>query len=95
MSEFHEPAEDLSNETRSYRRALNTVMEEMEAIDWYNQRMDASTDQSLTKILEHNMNEEMEHACMTLEWLRRNMPGWDKQMRKYFFTEKEITEIED
>jgi len=70
-------------------------MEEMEAIDWYNQRIDASTDQSLTKILEHNMNEEMEHACMTLEWLRRNMPGWDKQMRKYFFTEKEITEIED
>lgn len=95
MSDFHEPAEDLSNETRSYRRALNTVMEEMEAIDWYNQRIDASTDQSLTKILEHNMHEEMEHACMTLEWLRRNMPGWDKQMRKYFFTEEEITEIED
>ncbi|MEX0813420.1 MAG: ferritin-like domain-containing protein [Chitinophagales bacterium] len=91
MSEFHEPAEELSKETRNYRRALNTLQEEVEAIDWYQQRMDACDDEQLFKILEHNRNEEMEHASMTIEWLRRNQPGWDKQLRTYLFTEGDIT----
>ena len=94
MSEFHEPAEELSKETREYRRALNTLQEEVEAIDWYQQRIDPCEDEQLRKILEHNRNEEMEHACMTLEWLRRNQPGWDEQLRTYLFSEGDILEAE-
>lgn len=95
MSEFHEPPEELKESTRSYRRALNSLMEELEAIDWYQQRIDATKDEQLSKILDHNRNEEIEHACMTLEWIRRNMDGWDEQLRTYLFTEGEITELED
>jgi len=94
MSEFHEPAEELSKATREYRRALNTLQEEVEAIDWYQQRIDPCEDEQLRKILEHNRNEEMEHACMTLEWLRRNQPGWDEQLRTYLFSEGDILEAE-
>ncbi|MFZ6050459.1 encapsulin-associated ferritin-like protein [Halocola ammonii] len=94
MSEFHEPAEELSKETREYRRALNTLQEEVEAIDWYQQRIDPCEDEQLRKILEHNRNEEMEHACMTLEWLRRNQPGWDEQLRTYLFSEGDILKAE-
>lgn len=93
MSEFHEPPEELNDSTRSYRRALNSMMEELEAIDWYQQRIDASKDDQLIKILDHNRNEEIEHACMTLEWMRRNMDGWDEKLRTYLFTEGEITEL--
>lgn len=95
MSEFHEPAEELSKATRNLKRALNTLQEEIEAIDWYQQRIDACDDAALRKIMEHNRDEEMEHACMTLEWLRRNQEGWDKQMKTYFFTEGDITELEE
>ena len=94
MSEFHEPAGELSKATRNFRRALNTLQEEIEAIDWYQQRIDVCDDEQLRKIMEHNRKEEMEHACMTLEWLRRNQPGWDEQMRTYFFTEGDITALE-
>ena len=94
MSEFHEPPEELEESTRSYRRALNSMMEELEAIDWYQQRIDATEDEQLRKILDHNRDEEIEHACMTLEWMRRNMDGWDEQLRTYLFTEGEITELE-
>jgi ferritin-like protein len=94
-SEFHEPPEELSESTRTYRQALNSVMEEMEAIDWYQQRIDATKDEQLRKIIAHNRDEEMEHACMALEWLRRNMDGWDEQMRTYLFTEGDITELEE
>ncbi len=95
MSEFHEPPEELEESTRSYRRALNSMMEELEAIDWYQQRIDATEDEQLRKILDHNRDEEIEHACMTLEWMRRNMDGWDEQLRTYLFTEGEITELEE
>ncbi|HLR25406.1 MAG TPA: ferritin-like domain-containing protein [Fodinibius sp.] len=94
MSEFHEPPEELEESTRSYRRALNSMMEELEAIDWYQQRIDATKDKQLRAILNHNRDEEIEHACMTLEWMRRNMDGWDEQLRTYLFTEGEITELE-
>ena len=87
MSDYHEPIKELSAKTRDYTRALHTLMEEVEAIDWYRQRVDASNDESLVGIMQHNMFEEMEHACMTLEWLRRNMPGWDEKMKTYLFTD--------
>ena len=95
MSEFHEPPEELTPETRDYRRALNSLMEELEAIDWYQQRIDATKDEQLKKIIEHNKQEEMEHAAMVLEWLRRNMDGWDEKLKTYLFTEEDITELED
>ena len=91
MQNYHEPPEDLTASTRDFIRALNSLKEEIEAIDWYQQRLDGTKDQALKKILGHNRNEEMEHACMMLEWLRRNMEGWDAQLKAYLFTDKEIT----
>jgi ferritin-like protein len=95
MQNYHEPAEELSTETRDCIRALNSLKEEIEAVDWYRQRMDAANDKQLKKILEHNMKEEMEHAAMMIEWLRRNMEGWDEQLKTYLFTSKSIVKIED
>jgi uncharacterized protein len=95
MQNYHEPPSELSAQTRDFTRALTTLKEEIEPIDWYEQRVDVTQDQHLKKILKHNQLEEMEHACMTLEWLRRNMKGWDKQMKQYLFTEKDVTKIED
>lgn len=90
MSDYHEPVEQLSENARSFTRALNSFKEEIEAVDWYNQRADVEQNAELKKILKHNMNEEMEHAIMTLEWLRRNMDGWEEQMKKFLFTDDEI-----
>lgn len=95
MENYHEPPESLTEETRDYIRALNSLKEEIEAIDWYQQRVDVTSDKQLKKILEHNRDEEMEHACMALEWLRRNMPGWDEMLQTYLFTEKDITKLEN
>ncbi len=95
MTDYHEPADELSKETRDYTRALKSLIEEVEAVMWYQQRVDATGDEQLKKILEHNRDEEMEHACMALEYLRRTMPGWDEELRTYLFTEGEITELEE
>ncbi|WP_339736767.1 ferritin-like domain-containing protein [uncultured Sunxiuqinia sp.] len=95
MQNYHEPPTELSDETRDYVRALVSLKEEIEAVDWYQQRLSVTTNQQLKRILEHNRNEEIEHACMALEWLRRNMKGWDEKMRQYLFTEKDIVKIED
>lgn len=95
MGDYHEPPEELTDETRDYVRALVSFKEEIEAIDWYQQRLTVTKNQQLRRILEHNRDEEIEHACMTLEWLRRNMKGWDAKMRQYLFTEKDIVKIED
>ncbi|HKJ42598.1 MAG TPA: encapsulin-associated ferritin-like protein [Sunxiuqinia sp.] len=95
MQNYHEPPEELSEETREFTRALTSLKEEIEAIDWYEQRLSVSSNQQLKKILRHNQQEEMEHACMMLEWLRRNMKGWDAKMKQYLFTEKDIVKIED
>ncbi len=95
MQNYHEPPTELSDETRDFIRALTSLKEEIEAIDWYQQRLSVTKNQQLKKILEHNRNEEMEHACMALEWLRRNMKGWDKHLRTYLFTEKDIVKLED
>jgi len=87
---FHEAAEDLSDETKDMHRAIVSLVEELEAVDWYNQRVDACKDPALKKILEHNRDEEKEHAAMMLEWIRRQDPTMDKELRDSLFTDGEI-----
>jgi ferritin-like protein len=87
---FHEAAEDLSDETKDMHRAIVSLMEELEAVDWYNQRVDACKDPAVKKILEHNRDEEKEHAAMMLEWIRRQDPTMDKELRDSLFTDGEI-----
>jgi uncharacterized protein len=94
MSDYHESPESLSESTKDLTRALHSLIEEIEAVDWYQQRVDITKDEQLKKILAHNRDEEIEHACMALEWLRRNMPGWDEELRTYLFTEDDITDLE-
>ena len=93
MKDYHEPHELLPQETLEYTRALSSLIEELEAIGWYQQRVDVTSDKQLKKILEHNRDEEMEHACMALEWIRRTVDGWDDMLKTYLFTEKDITKI--
>ncbi len=78
-----------------YHRAIVSLMEELEAVDWYNQRVDASDDPDLRAILAHNRDEEKEHAVMALEWLRRRDPELDRFLRQYLFTEGSITALEE
>jgi ferritin-like protein len=87
---YHEPINELSDETRDMHRAITSLMEELEAVDWYNQRVNACNDSELIAILAHNRDEEKEHAAMILEWIRRKDPAFDKQLKDYLFTEKEI-----
>jgi len=82
---YHEPVEKLSAETMDMHRAITSLMEELEAVDWYNQRVDAATDPELKRILEHNRDEEKEHAAMVLEWIRRRDPKMDKELREVLF----------
>ena len=88
---YHEPISDLSDETRDMHRAIVSLMEELEAVDWYNQRVDACKDDDLRKILAHNRDEEKEHAAMVLEWIRRRDASFDKELRDFLFTDKPIT----
>lgn len=92
---YHEPLDELSPRTRRMHQALTSLQEELEAADWYQQRADACTDDALKEILLHNMREEIEHACMVLEWLRRNSKDFEKQLRTYLFTEAPITHVEE
>lgn len=87
---YHEPINELSDETRDMHRAVVSLMEELEAMDWYNQRIDACRDPELKAILAHNRDEEKEHAAMTLEWIRRKDACFDKELREYLFTDKPI-----
>lgn len=87
---YHEQVTDLSDETRDMHRAIVSLMEELEAIDWYNQRVDACKDADLKAILAHNRDEEKEHAAMVLEWIRRNDPTFSKELKDYLFTDKQI-----
>jgi len=88
---YHEPIGELRDETRDMHRALTSLMEELEAVDWYNQRVDACKDPVLRAILEHNRDEEKEHAAMLLEWIRRKDPKFEHEMRDYLFTDKSLT----
>lgn len=87
---YHEEISDLSDPTRDMHRAITSLMEELEAIDWYNQRVDACKDPELKAILTHNRDEEKEHAAMVLEWIRRQDETFSKELRDYLFTEKSI-----
>ncbi|MEQ8805964.1 MAG: ferritin-like domain-containing protein [Rhodospirillales bacterium] len=88
---FHEPLEKLSEQTMDRHRAIVSLMEELEAVDWYQQRVDATSDPELKAILAHNRDEEIEHAAMVLEWLRRSMPQFDKELRETLFKDGPIT----
>ena len=92
---YHEPVEELKPETRDMHRAIVSLMEELEAVDWYNQRMDACSDPELQAILEHNRDEEKEHAAMVLEWIRRRDPVFDKELRDWLFTDKPLSHDHD
>lgn len=92
---YHEPYELLSDQTRDMHRAVVTVMEELEAIDWYQQRAEACTDEELRSLLLHNKNEEIEHAMMALEWIRRNNSTFDRQSRTYLYSTGSITQVEE
>jgi ferritin-like protein len=87
---YHEPIEELRDETRDMHRAIVSLMEELEAVDWYNQRADACKDAELKAILEHNRDEEKEHASMVLEWIRRKDPVFSKELKDYLFTTKPV-----
>jgi ferritin-like protein len=91
---YHEPIEEIAPATRERHRAIVSLAEELEAIDWYDQRVDATQDGELKKILAHNRDEEKEHAAMTLEWLRRHDPKIDEVLRTYLFTTGSVMGIE-
>ncbi|UQA61112.1 encapsulin-associated ferritin-like protein [Polyangium aurulentum] len=92
---WHEPYESLPAKTRDLHRAIVSLMEELEAIDWYGQRAAVCEDDSLRAVLLHNREEEIEHAMMNLEWIRRNEPLFDKYIRTYLLKSEPITEIEE
>jgi ferritin-like protein len=89
---YHEPVGELSAETRDMHRAIVSLMEELEAVDWYNQRADTCQDEALKAILEHNRDEEKEHASMLVEWIRRKDPRFSKELKDYLFTDKSIAQ---
>lgn len=95
MTQYHEPIERLDDKTMDITRAIMSLKEELEAVDWYNQRVAATNDPDLKGILAHNRDEEIEHAVMTLEWLRRNMDKWDEELKTYLFTEGSIINLEE
>lgn len=90
---YHEPIDELSDETRDMHRAVVSLMEELEAIDWYNQRVNACRDPDLRAVLQHNRDDEKEHAAMALEWIRRHDPAFDKELREWLFTDKKLGKL--
>ena len=92
---LHVPRESLSKQTLHLHYAITSLMEELEAVDWYRQRADDTADPALKAILLHNAKEEMEHAAMVLEWIRRNDSDFDGQLREYLFQEGSITGREE
>jgi uncharacterized protein len=92
---LHEAREDIAPATLERHRGIVSLMEELEAMDWYDQRIDATSDRELKEVLAHNRDEETEHAAMSLEWLRRNDPALDAHLREYLFSEGSIVAIED
>jgi ferritin-like protein len=91
---LHEAREDLSPSTLERHRGLVSLMEELEAMDWYQQRIDATRDPDLKAVLAHNRDEETEHAAMSLEWMRRQDPVLDEHLRTYLFTSGSIVAVE-
>jgi hypothetical protein len=92
---LHAPRERLSKETLAMHQAIVSLMEELEAADWYRQRADDCEDKALKDVLLHNMREEIEHAAMVLEWLRRNSTDFDRELREYLFSDGDIAAHEE
>lgn len=92
--QYLEPYDKIDDESLEYMRAIKTLMEELEATMFYQQRIAASKDEALKAIMAHNRDEEIEHCCMTIEWLRRKMPVWDSELRTYLFKDDPVTELE-
>lgn len=92
---YHESLDMLKPHTLEFHRALASLMEELEAVDWYQQRVDAIEDPELKAILEHNRDEEKEHAAMILEWIRRHDRTFAGYLRKYLFTDRPIVGLEE
>ena len=92
---FHEPLDRLQQSTVDLHRAVVSVVEELQAIDWYSQRVDATTDPELRAILAHNGNEEKEHAAMLLEWIRRHDPVFEAHLRNHLFQDGPIVSPAD
>lgn len=92
---YHEPYELIAENVRDLHRAIVSLMEELEAIDWYSQRASACGDKELAGVLLHNRDEEVEHAMMVLEWIRRRDPVFDRYAREYLFTERPLLELEE
>ena len=91
---LHEDPDKLGADVIDNHRAIVSLMEELEAVDWYNQRAKATKNPELRAILEHNRDEEKEHAAMALEWIRRNDPKMDEHLKTYLFTEGALTAVE-
>jgi ferritin-like protein len=91
---YHEPLELIPEETRNLHRAIVSLIEELEAVDWYQQRAGACSDPELKAVLLHHRNEEIEHAMMNLEWIRRNDAAFDEHIRTYLFAKGPITAVE-
>jgi uncharacterized protein len=91
---LHEPEDRLSSAVINRHRAVVSIQEELEAVDWYDQRVEATDDAELGSILAHNRDEEKEHAAMMLEWLRRHDPVLDRHLRTYLFTTAPVVGIE-
>jgi len=92
---FHEDSADLSDETKDMHRAIVSLMEELEAIDWYNQRIDATKNKELKALLTHNRDEEKEHAAMVFEWVRRQDPTFSGYIKEYLFSDKKLAKHSD
>lgn len=93
---LHEDRSKLSDKTLDLKRAIDSLKEELEAVDWYNQRADACQDENLRKILKHNAAEEKEHAAMLVEWIRQHDEEFDHELEDYLFAQAEdITGLED
>jgi hypothetical protein len=90
---FHEPLDLLNEAALDYHRAMSSLCEELEAVDWYHQRVQATDDESLAAVLAYNRDDEKEHAAMALEWLRRRDTALDTQLRKFLFSSGPITEV--
>jgi len=88
---YHEPVDELADETKDMHRAITSLMEELEAVDWYNQRVDVCKDDELRAILAHNRDEEKEHAAMVLEWIRRKDPVMNRELTDYLFSDNPIS----
>lgn len=91
---YSEPYEALDEHTRDITRAITSLKEELEAVDWYNQRVHTTQDAELKAVMAHNRDEEIEHAAMNLEWIRRNMEGWDENLKTYLFSSGPMVELE-